>query len=188
MNLVIFGGSFNPIHLGHLHLAEEVRKTFSCETVVFVPAAIPPHKPDARLADPIKRLRMLTLATIRSDFIVDDCEIRRGGVSYTIDTVRDIIDRYKPKEKPGLLIGDDLVEGYPQWKDPDLLAEIAHLIIARRTDTPLQSFPYDHTEIHNLLIPISSRDIRKRIKADEAYRFLLPSEVYDYIEAHELYR
>lgn len=188
MNLVIFGGSFNPVHIGHLHLAEEVRKKFSCETVVFVPAAVPPHKDGSDLADPSHRLRMLTLATIRSDFIVDDCEIRRGGTSFTIDTVRDIIERYKPARKPGLLVGDDLAKDFGSWKSPEELARMTTIIVARREAAGGQEFDFEHTNISNLLVPISSSDIRRRIRAGEAYRFLLPPDVYDFIEAYGLYR
>ena len=188
MNLIIFGGSFNPVHIGHLHLAEEARKTFSCETVVFVPAAVPPHKPSTDMADASMRLRMLTLATLRSDFIIDDCEIRRGGTSFTIDTVKDIIERYGLKKKPGLLIGDDLARGFSQWKDPEKIAGLTHIIVARRLGTKPAGFGFDHTEIANLLVPVSSKDIRRRIHADKAYRFLLPPDVYDFIEAHGLYR
>lgn len=188
MNLVIFGGSFNPVHIGHLHLAEEVRKKFSCETVVFVPAALPPHKDGSQLIDPKLRLRMLTLSTLRSDFIVDDCEIRRGGTSFTIDTVRDIIDRYKPAQKPGLLVGDDLAGDFSSWKSPKELARMTTIIVARRELSGGTDLEFEHTNISNLLVPISSRDIRNRIRSGEAYRFLLPPDVYDFIEAYGLYR
>jgi len=188
MELVIFGGSFNPVHIGHLHLAEEVRKAFSCRLVVFIPAAVPPHKDGRNLIDAKLRLRMLTLATLRSDFIVDDCEVRRGGTSFTIDTVNDIIGRYHLKEKPGLLMGDDLTRDFDSWKEPELLAERTHLIVARRTTSEPAPFSYPHTNIENLLVSVSSSDIRQRISSDKAYRFLLPSDVYDFIEAHGLYR
>lgn len=188
MELVIFGGSFDPVHLGHLHLAEEVRKTFQCERIVFVPAALPPHKNGKALTDPSFRLRMLTLATLRSDFIVDDCELRRGGTSFTIDTVYDIIERYKLRDKPGLLLGDDLIADFSSWKDPQKLAEMTHILVARRKPDVAVDFTYDHTDVENLLVPISSSDIRMRIRSDKAYRFLLPPDVYDFIEAHELYR
>ena len=188
MELIIFGGSFNPVHLGHLHMAEEAMKTLDCSLVVFVPASLPPHKDGKDLIDPSLRLRMLTLATIRSDFIIDDCEIKRGGTSFTVDTVTDIIERYKLKEKPGLLLGDDLTDDFDTWKDPEKIARMTQLIVARRPLSEKKKFSYNHIDLKNLLVPVSSSDIRRRIKTGKAYRFLLPPDVYDFIEAYELYR
>ncbi|MDC7124368.1 MAG: nicotinate-nicotinamide nucleotide adenylyltransferase, partial [Spirochaetales bacterium] len=111
IDTVIMGGTFNPVHIGHLHLSEEIRKMFQPERIIIVPSNISAHKKDMDVLSAVHRLEMLKLATEKTDIIVEECELERLGVSYTIDTVKYIRDKYKLKTKPGLVIGDDLAEG-----------------------------------------------------------------------------
>ena len=139
MKLAILGGSFNPVHLGHLFLADAVLTGLGYDRVIFVPAFQSPFKIGAEGASPQDRMEMLA-ASIAADprLTIDDCEIRREGVSYTIDTLKDIIARYLPTGKPGLILGDDLASTFYKWRNPGEIAELADIIIARRVlDTPL---------------------------------------------------
>jgi nicotinate-nucleotide adenylyltransferase len=119
---------------------------------------------------------------------VDDCELERGGVSYTIQTMEEIVRDYRPSGRPGLIIGDDLVEGFGGWREPERLAEIADIVVARRALEATPSFPYRHLDVCNLRLPISSRLIRGRLRAGLPVRFLVPDAVLHYIESHGLYR
>jgi len=193
VTLAVIGGTFDPVHLGHLILAEEIRAEFSLDRVLFVPAFAPAHKsapdPAAGGASPADRLRMLECAIGSvAGFAVDDCEIRRGGVSYTIDTLGELIRSYAPEGKPALVIGDDLIEGFPLWRKPEAIAATADLILAHRSSAEERPFPYPHVWAHNLLIPVSSSLIRSRIRRGLPVRFLLPEGVRQFIEARGLYR
>jgi len=194
MNCLVLGGSFNPIHLGHLLLGQEVANEFGYDRVLLVPSFMPPHK--SILDDPgaDARLAMARLAVAGDPlFEVDDCEIRRGGVSYTIDTIDYVKGRWQSAGKPGLVIGDDLVAGFGAWRDPERLARSCGLIVARRragldgTTAASQGLPYEHRIAHNLLLEISSTDIRARIASGKPWRLLVPERVATYIESHGLY-
>lgn len=137
MKLALLGGSFNPVHNGHLLLALQAANEYGYERVLFIPAKDPPHKFIASGAREEDRWAMLNAALDEFNdarFIADDCELRREGVSYTIDTVRALERRYKmrPGEKPGVIIGSDLCADFGKWKEADLLAEITDILLGRR--------------------------------------------------------
>jgi len=189
VRLLMFGGSFNPIHIGHLILAEEARISLGYTHVVLVPASTRPLKdleddpgPDARLA--------MTGAAARDDpsLIVWDGEIRRGGLSYSIDTVRELGRSFDLDDRPGLLVGDDLLESFIHWREADALSREAHIVCARRDRAGRVEFPYEHDYLDNLLIPISSRMIRDRISSGLPYRRLVPDPVWRIIEDAGYYR
>lgn len=188
MKALILGGTFNPVHHGHLFLAEDARRTLGFDTVILVPACIPVHKDPAPVADPAHRLAMLHLAAGgREGFLVDECELRRGGPSYSIDTVRDLVPRHRIEGRPGFLLGDDLVAGFGSWKEAARLAEEARLILARRGVGPVTEFAFPHESFANTLLTVSSSEIRRRAAQGRTIRFLLPDPVADYIERHRLY-
>ena len=166
MRLAILGGTFNPVHVGHLFLAEEVRDLLGYERILFVPANVPVHKSMPVEVGARHRLRMLQLAVAGTrGFLVDSCELERGGNSYTIDTLEHVLERYRPEGRPGLIIGDDLVEGFPAWRQAARVAELAELIVARRgptTAAPAWPFPACVRRIENLLLPVSSSEIRRQ--------------------------
>lgn len=220
MKLAILGGSFNPLHIGHCMLAETVVKELYYDKVLFVPACIPPHKQLNGGVLPEQRLEM-TEAFCRSTerngssvFSVDDCEIRRGGVSYTYDTLVHIIERYGEllDGKPALIMGQESAAQFYKWHNADEIARRADFIIARRhpdnngvdssgfENVPCGSytgdffggasdfsFEYPHVLLENPLLPISSTEIRSRIANGKAFRYLVPEAVFQYIMKHTLY-
>jgi nicotinate-nucleotide adenylyltransferase len=196
MTFAVLGGTFNPVHLGHLNIGREVQAKLGYQRIVFVPANIPAHKSMEMDAGAENRLKMLKLAAAPyPDFLVDDCELRRGGTSYTIDTVRELTRRYTFDGKPGLIIGDDLVEDFKTWRDVDRLVELVDLIIAHRRSPADVEIQYPCRYIDNTLYPISSSQIRQKLCSDqgtdagngEMVRDWLPLEVFDYIQRNGLY-
>jgi len=185
----MLGGSFNPIHIGHLILAEEARVVLGYTHVVLVPVALRPLKELVSDPGPQARLEMTrAAATDDSNLIVWDGEIKRGGLSYSIDTVRELSRSFDLEEKPGLLVGDDLFEGFSQWKDSEVLAQEARIVCAHRESSERLSFPYDHIYLDNLIIPISSRLVRERIASGQPCRRLVPDAVWQIIEKKGYYR
>jgi nicotinate-nucleotide adenylyltransferase len=188
MRAVVLGGTFNPVHYGHLFIAEEVRTSLGYDTAIFVPANLPVHKDPSPILAPAHRLAMLRAALEGcAGFLVDAGEIERGGASYSIDTVTDLIPRYGIVGKPGFVIGDDLVAGFPTWKNVDELVRIVDLIVARRTLAGPVQLAYPHRTVTNTVLPISSSEIRRRIGVGRAVRFLLPDPVLAYIRDNKLY-
>ncbi len=197
MKIAMLGGSFNPPHIGHLAAAEEVRIQCGYDVVFFIPAHISPFKDEPPGASDADRLAMLALSVAGNPcFRVEDCEIRRGGVSYTIDTVTYLEQKYgngretgDPLEgKIGLILGDDLSETFYLWRNARELAVRTDLLLARRLSArQYADFPYPHTCIDNALLPVSSTDIRNRVAAGKSYRYLVPQDVYLYIEQRRLY-
>jgi nicotinate-nucleotide adenylyltransferase len=190
MKLAVLGGSFNPIHLGHLFLADAVISELHYDRVVLVPACVSPFKPSNTETEnnAPDRLEMIA-ASIAGDprLTVDDCEIRRGGVSYTIDTVTDIIRRYAPDGKLGLIIGDDLAPEFPQWHQSGEILALADIIVARRIRSQALNVPYPCTPISNEVMEISSGTIREKIAANADWRSLIPSGARNIIEDRGLY-
>ncbi|MCL1815883.1 MAG: nicotinate (nicotinamide) nucleotide adenylyltransferase [Treponema sp.] len=189
MKLAILGGSFNPIHNGHLYLAESALVAFGFDRILLVPANISPFKqaPAASVAPGTDRLDMI-LASIAADprIAVDDLELRRGGISYTIDTVKEIIDRYRPEGRPGLILGDDLAADFSKWKHAEKIARIADIIIARRVPGGPE-FPFPHRVLNNEVIDLASAAIRERIASGGAWHYLVPQGARFIIEDRGLY-
>ncbi len=187
MKTAILGGSFDPVHIGHLHLADEVKRKLDYERIIFVPSHIPAHKDPDGSTSAEQRLEMLRYALLGSDFVLDDCEIRRGGISYSVDTVPEVKKNYRISGKPGLIIGDDLLSGLQQWKDWGELIKMVDLIVAHRMYTEPVECAVPHNYIDNGILPISSSDIRKRVRSGGAFRYLLPEQVYAYIVENGVY-
>ena len=190
MKYAILGGSFNPIHIGHLFLADAALTRFGYDRVILVPAFQSPLKDSPQGSSPKDRLDMLYVS-IAGDprLTIDDCELNREGISYTIDTIKEIISRYDPEDKPGLIIGDDLASSFKNWKDPDEIARLTDLIIARRLDAgiDLAAFPYPHKTMDNDLISVASAQIRKKINSGVDWRYLVPPGARCIIEDRGLY-
>jgi nicotinate-nucleotide adenylyltransferase len=190
MRLAILGSSFNPLHLGHLFLADAVLSELHYDRVVLVPAYRSPFKLEAAGMESSARDRLeMAAASIAGDprLTVDDCEIRREGVSYTVDTIADIVRRYAPDGKPGFIIGDDLAADFPQWNKSDEILAMADIIIARRLHSGALTVPYPCTQITNSVMEISSGMVRERIAADAAWHYLVPAAVRIIIESRGLY-
>jgi nicotinate-nucleotide adenylyltransferase len=146
------------------------------------------HKDAAPVIAGSHRLAMLRLAVDGCDgLLVDDGELTRGGPSWTVDTVADLVPRYGIEGRPGLVLGDDLAAGYASWKDAERLAGSVDLILARRTGERHREFAWPHRVVMNTLIVISSSEIRRRVAAGRGIRFLVPDPVAAYIAANGLY-
>jgi nicotinate-nucleotide adenylyltransferase len=190
-----FGGSFNPIHNGHLACSKAVAIRMGFDQIVLIPSRQPPHKPgQTDLASAENRLAMCQRA-VEGDrlFAVDDIEMRRSGPSYTIDTVREFRRRGWPAVS--WLIGADMLNFLPNWHDPyALLAEVDFVVMARPGfQFEWQQLPEAFQKLRDKvveapLIDISSTDIRRRIARGESIDRLTPPAVADYIRAHGLYR
>ncbi|MDR2841823.1 MAG: nicotinate (nicotinamide) nucleotide adenylyltransferase [Spirochaetaceae bacterium] len=187
MKYAIIGGSFNPFHNGHLQLARSVQK-LGFDRVIFVPAFQSPFKQSGQSGNATERLSML-LAAVCADvsLTVDPCELKREGVSYTIDTVRDILERYTTDEKPALVIGDDLVPEFHLWRGAQEISENCNIIIASRIYSGNQPFPYPYTMLGNDVLPVSSHEIRDLIAKNGAWQNLVPKAVKDIIEDQGFY-
>ncbi|MDZ7269995.1 MAG: nicotinate-nucleotide adenylyltransferase [candidate division KSB1 bacterium] len=194
MRLGLFGGTFDPIHIAHLIVAEWVREEMGLDRVLFVPAALPPHKTDRMLSPAWQRLAMVRLATAGSPwFEASDLEIRRGGVSYTIETVRALRQQYKlqPHEL-FLIIGSDSLKDMGSWREPEsIFAESAVVVVPRPGFDPSEAppqFASKATLIAAPLVEISSSEIRERVRSGKSIRYLVPPGVERLINEHGLYR
>ena len=185
--IALFGGSFDPVHIGHLFVAEEVRIRLGYDRVIFVPAAQPPHKNGPPVGSSSDRLAMLALAVAQENFSIGRWELDRGGVSYTVDTLRRVISDGLADGRPGLIIGDDLVANFSLWREPEAVLRLADVIVVRRENAPLPDLLRDAHTVDNSPLPVSSSQIRERVQTGSAFRYLVPELVYRYIVDHRLY-
>ena len=188
MRLALLGGSFDPLHIGHLYLADTVLSTLNYDRVLLIPTFQSPFKQENQRGSAADRLDMI-LASLPWDprITVDDCEIRREGVSYTIDTINDIIGRYRPTGKLGLIIGDDLIQGFEQWRRAEEIIAKTDIIIAHRLSDAPPVFAYPHKLLNNALIELSSSAIRAAIQHQQAWRYLVPEGARLLIQERMLY-
>lgn len=201
------GGSFNPVHLGHLHLIHTVATTTRYRRFIFIPVAQNNFKRDASLADAHHRLAMLHLsfASYRDlypddpplELMSDDCEIERGGVSYTYDTVKHLYLTYSIRGRLGLVMGDDLLPTLDMWHEYDELKELVSFVVIRRDKEaiPFNDHAVDLEYIDNIPVEDSSTAIRQAcalLQGEEELpadiRSLMPSEVAAYVQRNRLYR
>jgi nicotinate-nucleotide adenylyltransferase len=197
----LLGGTFDPIHLGHLILAEQCREQARLDHVWFIPSARPPHKPDRALTPFGQRLEMMALAIAgQPAFRVDELEQERPGPSYTVDTLEVLRQRH-PGAAFHWIIGSDCLPDLSSWREPARIVELAGLMVVARPSWPVwtraqlraaQHLPGDAAlpfqEIHSPLIDISSRDLRRRRAEGRSLRYLVPRAVECYIDAHRLYQ
>lgn len=185
----ILGGTFNPVHIGHLALAEFACQSLELEMVIFVPACFPPHKSARGVIDAKHRLKMLELAIAgNNDFTTSDFEIRRGGKSYTIDTVRFLYGQYPQGTKFFFIMGEDNYAGLETWKDVEELAGLVEFVVVNRPQSPEV---HSRIKVRDLRMPgldVSSSNIRKNIARHRPVRYLLPEQVVEYIKRHHLYQ
>ncbi|MBN2120337.1 MAG: nicotinate (nicotinamide) nucleotide adenylyltransferase [Candidatus Omnitrophica bacterium] len=175
MKIGILGGTFNPLHYGHLILGEYVRDYLKLDKVIFIPCNIPPHKAEDRLLSSKLRLRLLKVALKKSKYFrVKSLEIDRGGISYTVDTLLQIKKMY-PKDKLFLIIGSDLFKGFGSWHKPKTILKLAKVVVVLREALRKKSKGFIFISMPK--IEISSSLIRKRIKQGKSIRYLVPEEI-----------
>jgi nicotinate-nucleotide adenylyltransferase len=201
MRLGLLGGSFDPVHYGHLLLAECCRQQCRLDAVWFVPAAVPPHKQDRTLSTAADRIEMLKLAIGGHEaFSVWPGEIERGGVSYTVDTLQQLHDE-QPQRELFFLMGADSLADLPTWREPRRICELAIPIIVRRVGSPqpddtvlakmmsaarLEMARQNRVEMPT--VDLSSSDLRRRVAAGQSIRYRTPRAVEKYIQTQGLYR
>lgn len=190
MRMGLLGGTFDPIHLGHLRAAENARAALALDEVAFVPAHVPPHRPEPS-ASALDRYAMVALATAaRREFVPSDMEIAREGPSYTVDTVAALKDR-DPEGTVVLIIGSDNLEQLAQWKEPRRILDLCELAVVERPgERPAAPAAPAGARVHRVEgpgLPIASRDIRERLRAGKSVRHLVADGVADYIAKRGLY-
>jgi nicotinate-nucleotide adenylyltransferase len=205
------GGTFNPVHYGHLRMAEEVREALSLEKVVFVPSCIPPLKAED-VAPAELRLQMLKIAIKDNPFFeVSDIECRRTGKSYTVDTMK-IIRREDPNLDPIFILGIDAFLEIPLWYRPDELIRLCDFAVVKRSCSSFEDLsgspfleslePEEETDSYKCLrlksgrklfwiectvLDISASDIRQRLRQGRSVRYLLPESVESFIISNQIY-
>ncbi len=185
----LFGGTFDPVHLGHLQIAGWVQDLLQLDKVVFVPNFIHPLRKRGNITSSDFRLQMLKAALQDfPSFEYDPVEIERGGISYTVDTLRYFHDLY-PKSELFFLIGADNLADFPKWKDPQRILELAKIVVYNRgTASVPVSLPSDRVILTNSPhINISSTEIRKRLASGLTCDNMLPDAVLHFIEENQVY-
>jgi len=210
--LGVFGGTFNPIHLGHLRAAEQVVEQLGLERLLFVPSGTPPHKPEERLAHARVRLDWVRRAIAGNKrFELDPVEVERAGPSFSVDTLRAIGARVAPG-KPVFVIGSDALAELGSWRDPDAILALAHLAVMARREAggalaerlpptlagALELAPDGLSARHRSAgtwarwleidaLPISATDVRERLRAGRSVRYLVPEAIHDDVVASGVY-
>jgi nicotinate-nucleotide adenylyltransferase len=190
MKLGIMGGSFDPIHLGHLRAAENAREGLGLDQVLFVPAAEPPHKPKDTLSPARDRFAMVTLATAPNPaFLPSDQELRRPGASYTVETL-EALHRERPADELFLIVGSDTLGEMSTWREPERIVALCTLAVASRPDAPTGLAPAG-ARVVSLAgdgLRISASAVRALLRQGRSVRYLVPEAVADYIGKRGLYR
>ncbi|MDL2280612.1 nicotinate-nucleotide adenylyltransferase [Selenomonadales bacterium OttesenSCG-928-I06] len=196
----ILGGTFDPIHIGHLIIAETARLDYGLDEIIFMPTNNPPHKNEIGITDSVHRYNMAVLATEDSpNFCVSSLELDRGGISYTIDTIKDLKKMYAEETEFYFIIGRDMVGTLNTWKAIDELFDLCYFLVAMRQvddadniKEQLAGFsPKEKSKIkklNTLEINVSSTEIRDKLKRGEAIRYIVTENVAEYIKEHGLYQ
>ena len=189
MRLGIFGGTFDPPHVGHLLAAVDAIEELALDRLLLVPAAVQPLKGETTQAAAAQRLAMTTLlAGDDPRFEVDPIEIDRTGLSFTVDTLTAVAAR-EPDAERYLLVGGDVLESFAKWRQPDRVLELATLAVLRRGDAPRVLPPAGRFRmLTTRRVEVSSTEIRARVRAGRSIRGFVPDAVADYIGAAGLYR
>jgi len=186
----IYGGTFDPIHMGHLITAQSVCEIRKLDKIIFIPSFISPHKTDRISSSPRHRINMLKLAIKDIPYFeYSDIEIKKKEISYTINSILALKAAYKNIE---LIIGYDNLITFDTWKEPDKILELVKLVVLRRKvrEENFQQNKYFKKAIfiETPLIEIFGTDIRERVKTNRSINFLVPQKVMAYIYKHNLYK
>lgn len=190
MKIGLFGGTFDPIHIGHLIIADAARQAVGLDRVVFIPSARPPHKTDETITPFSDRLAMVQLAVDgHAGFEVSDIESREDGLSFTVSTVS-YYRRMHPQDDLYLIIGADSLINLPSWKDPEQLTALAHFVVYPRTGYDMTDakpvFLENSLILTDPMVEVSSSWIRDAMRMGRSVRFWLPPGVFEYLLSHQL--
>lgn len=186
----LFGGTFDPVHTGHLIIAEWLSEILEIEKTYFIPTKIHPFGKRSDITDGQLRIKMLEIA-IKDypHFQISDFELSKSDVSYTIETVQHFKEQYAEKELY-YFMGSDNLESFLKWKDPFEIMELCYLVVYQREKTDKPNALLNHPKVLNIaspLINISSSHIRNRISKGMAYKSLVPAGVFEFIQENKLY-
>jgi len=189
----VMGGSFDPPHYAHLFFALEALKTFNLQKVIFIPTYISPLKVEEEITPPYHRLQMIQLAIEGiEEFEVSDIEIRRKGISYTVDTLKELRKILGENVQIYFLAGSDSAHTLSSWKNPEEILSLSHMVVFERPGYPLEKIEKKFLKkiipVKTLLLGISSSEIRKRVREGKPIRFLVPPSVEKYIYQNKLYQ
>jgi nicotinate-nucleotide adenylyltransferase len=217
MKLAVFGGTFNPLHIGHAMLADTIITELGYDKVLFVPTFITPHKVCGGNVTSEQRLEMVKAFCAsegNGHFETETCEFDRGGVSYTSDTLEFLTEKYKGQleGKLAFVMGDEVAAEFDKWRNPEKVSSLADLIIVHRypdvkamessmyenkptgdykgdfsVKFDLKNFNFPCIYLETPMLPVSSTDIRRRISEGKSFRYLVPPAVFDYIIENRLY-
>jgi nicotinate-nucleotide adenylyltransferase len=208
----VLGGSFNPIHYGHLLLADEIVETLGLDRLLFVPAAAPPHKPASQLAPARDRCEMVRLAIAdHPRFAVSDIELQRPGPSYTVDTLEALA---RSGDELFYVVGSETFLDLLTWREPRRIARLARLVVVPRAGSPFDAEsaaaqkvlrdigveggfvrdlrggvpPRGVLIVHATSLPLSASELRRRVHEGRSLAFRMPPAAIAYLRAHDLYR
>lgn len=198
----ILGGTFNPIHLAHLIIAESVREHYRLQKVLFIPSARPPHKTDPDILPASHRVELVRLAIADNpDFELSDIEVKRQGRSYSVETLRSLRAADTQPTNYFFMIGSDSVPELCTWKNIEELARLCTFVVVPRPGWTLDRFAGTDLGLPDWLakgvlsevvpaplVAISSTEIRHRVRTEKSIRYLVPKAVEEYITQHNLYR
>ncbi len=185
----LLGGTFDPIHIGHLLMARAALETLRLDQVVFIPSCVPPHKKVPTLFSAKDRLKMVRLATRENpQFKVSDFEIRKGGKSYSVDTVRHFREKSQQPRQLFFIVGGDAIKELDKWKDIDQLKKMCSFVSVNRPGYPRGEEKLKYHAVTMNGIEMSSTEIRKRILQKKSIQYLVPDAVLRYIRDNNLYK
>ena len=197
----ILGGTFDPPHLGHLLIAETARVVLNLESVLFIPAGEPWLKSGQRITPASHRLRMVQAAVADNPaFCVCDCEVRRSGASYTVDTLRELRRSFPDDADLYFIVGSDVLDQFHRWKEPDAILDLCRLAVIERPGGPAagvatlaERFPEAMAAGAVVSVPgprvdFSASELRRTLSAGLSVRYQVPDAVEGYIRQHQLYR
>ena len=197
----ILGGTFDPPHLGHLLIAETARVALDLDTVMFVPAGEPWLKSGQRITPAEHRLRMVQLAVADNPgFCVSDCEIRRSGATYTVDTLRQLRRRFSAGTELYFIVGSDVLDQFHRWKEPEAILNLCRLAVIERPGGPVEGIVVLRENFSDALnagavvsvagprVDFSASELRRVLACGQSTRYQIPDVVATYIDEHRLYR
>lgn len=188
MRIGIFGGTFNPIHFGHLVLAEQAYEKLGLSKVIFIPSFNPPHKSSHNIVSPNHRFNMVRLAIKGNPhFEISDIEIKRKGCSYLVDTLREL-KKTRPKSELFFISGSDVSAQIAKWKSINEILSLSKFVLAKRPGYRLKKYSRHIQVISITELDISSSVIRIKIRDGKSIRYLMPVRVYKYIKKKGFYR
>ena len=187
--IALFGGTFDPIHIGHLLMARTAQEEMGFDKLIFIPCAVPPHRRSSTFFSVEDRIAMVRLAVAyNSAFEVSDYEVQKGGRSYSVDTVRHFRELYPSPVKLYFIVGGDAINQIHTWKDVDQIKKMCTFVSVNRPGYPRGEEKLKYHAVTMNGIEMSSTEIRKRILGGKTIQFLVPDTVLDYIRERHLYK